>query len=100
MTTRRHIAVIDIGKSNAKLALVDLTTLSEIAITTRPNIVSSGPPWPHYDVDGHWAFLIEALAVFHKRHGVDAISITTHGACAALLASDGSLEAPILDYEH
>lgn len=100
MTTPRHIAVIDIGKTNAKLALVDLSSLTEIAVVTRPNIVHAGPPWPHYDVDGHWTFLLNALAQFHSDHRIDAISITTHGACAALLAPDGTLAAPILDYEH
>ena len=100
MTQPRHIAVIDIGKTNAKLALVDLPSLTELAVVTRPNVVRAGPPWPHYDVDGHWEFLISALSKFHQDYGVDAISITTHGACAALLASDGTLAAPILDYEH
>ena len=100
MTAPRNIAVIDIGKTNAKLALVDLPSLTEIAVVTRPNKVCAGPPWPHYDVEGHWAFLLDALAQFHRDHGIDAISVTTHGACAALLASDGSLAAPILDYEH
>lgn len=100
MIAPRHIAVIDIGKTNAKLALVDLSTLTEIAVVTRPNIVQPGPPYPHYDVDGHWAFLLDALATFHRDHRVDAISVTTHGACAALLESSGTLAAPILDYEH
>ncbi len=100
MTAPRHVAVIDIGKTNAKLALVDLSSLTEIAVVTRPNVVQSGPPYPHYDVDGHWAFLLEALAQFHREHGVDAISVTTHGACAALLDADGALATPILDYEH
>ena len=100
MIAPRHIAVIDIGKTNAKLALVDLPSLTEIAVVTRPNIVHAGPPWPHFDVDGHWAFLLDALAQFHRDHRIDAISVTTHGACAALLASDGTLAAPILDYEH
>ena len=97
MTT--HIAVIDIGKTNAKLVLVDRGTLTEIAVITRPNTVLPGPPWPHFDVEGHWAFLLEGLRDFHATHGVDAISVTTHGACAALLDRDGNLAAPILDYE-
>ena len=100
MTQPRHVAVIDIGKTNAKLALVDLTTLAEIAVVTRSNTVRPGPPWPHFDVEGHWNFLLDALGQFHSTHGVDAISVTTHGACVALLAADGSLAAPILDYEH
>ncbi len=98
--TKRHVAVIDIGKTNAKLALVDLATLSEIAVVTRPNTVLSGPPYPHFDVEGHWHFLLDGLARFHADHGIDAISITTHGACAALLDADGGLAAPILDYEY
>ncbi|KHA54199.1 FGGY-family carbohydrate kinase [Sulfitobacter geojensis] len=100
MTEPQHIAVIDIGKTNAKLALVDLATLTEIAVVTRPNVVQAESPWPHYDVEGHWAFLLGALRTFHRDHRVNAISITTHGACAALLAADGSLAAPILDYEY
>lgn len=95
-----HIAVIDIGKTNAKLALVNLADLSEIAVVTRPNTVLPGPPYPHFDVEGHWDFLLDGLAKFHAEHGIDAISITTHGACAALLDAQGELAAPILDYEH
>lgn len=100
MTAPRHIAVIDIGKTNAKLALVDLRTLTEVAVVTRPNVVQPGPPYPHYDVEGHWSFLLDALAQFHRAHHIDAISVTTHGASAALLDQDGGLAAPILDYEH
>ncbi len=95
-----HIAVIDIGKTNAKLALVDLETRSEIAVVTRPNTVLQGPPYPHFDTEGHWRFLLAALRDFHSRHGIDAISVTTHGASAVLLAGDGQLAAPVLDYEH
>lgn len=96
----RHVAVIDIGKTNAKLALVDRQSLTEISVLTRPNTVLPGPPWPHFELDGHWTFLLDGLRDFHARHNVDAISITTHGACAALLDEDGALAAPILDYEH
>ncbi len=96
----RHIAVIDIGKTNAKLALVDRAAMVELAVLTRPNRVLPGPPYPHFDVDGHWAFLLDGLAQFQASHGVDGISITTHAACAALLGADGSLAAPVLDYEH
>lgn len=100
MTAPRHVAVIDIGKSNAKLALVDTADLSEIGVTTRPNRVLSGPPWPHFDLEGHWEFLLDALARFHRDHGIDAISVTTHGASAVLLDEGGGLAAPMLDYEH
>ena len=96
----RHVAVIDIGKTNAKLALVDMEDLSEIAVRTRPNTVRPGPPWPHFDLDGHWEFLLAGLADMHRAHGIDAISVTTHGASAVLLDAHGNLAAPMLDYEH
>lgn len=95
-----HIAVIDIGKTNAKLALVDRATLEEVAVVTRPNTVLPGPPWPHFDLEGHWAFLLSGLRDFHASHGIDAISITTHGASCVLLDANGDLAAPMLDYEH
>lgn len=94
-----HIAVIDIGKTNAKLVLVDRQSLSEVAVMTRPNTVQTGGPWPYFDVEGHWAFLLAGLKAFHATYGIDAISVTTHGACAALLDINGELAAPILDYE-
>lgn len=95
-----HIAVIDIGKTNAKLALVDGATLSEIAVVTRPNRPLPGPPWPHVDLEGHWQFFLTHLAAFHDVHGIDAISVTTHGAAAVLLEADGQVAVPMLDYEH
>ncbi|WP_435170539.1 FGGY-family carbohydrate kinase [Falsirhodobacter sp. 1013] len=98
--TLRHIAVIDVGKTNAKLALVNAGTLNEIAVVTRPNTVRPGPPYPHFDLEGHWAFFRDGLAAFHRDHGIDAISVTTHGAAAVLLDAGRNLAAPMLDYEH
>ena len=95
----KHIAVIDIGKTNAKVALVDRENLREIAVTKRPNAVLQGPPYPHYDVEGLWQFILDGLKRFQAEFGVDAISITTHGASAVLLDADGQLAAPALDYE-
>ncbi|MEM7614279.1 MAG: FGGY family carbohydrate kinase, partial [Pseudomonadota bacterium] len=96
----QHVAVIDIGKTNVKLALVDLADLSEVAVLTRPNTVLPGPPWPHFDVQGHWAFLLDGLAKLQRAHGISAVSVTTHGASGALIGADGTLAAPVLDYEH
>ncbi|MDP4033754.1 MAG: FGGY-family carbohydrate kinase [Pseudorhodobacter sp.] len=96
----KHAAIIDIGKTNVKLALVDLDSLTEVAVRTSPNLVLPGPPWPHYDTEGQWAFLCGALTELAASHGIDAICVTTHGACAALLDENGNLAAPVLDYEH
>ncbi|WP_299815552.1 FGGY-family carbohydrate kinase [uncultured Jannaschia sp.] len=100
MSDPRRIAVIDIGKTNAKLALVESESLTEIDVRTRPNTVRPGPPWPHFDLEGHWDFLLDGLAAMQSTHGIDAISVTTHGAAAVLLDAEGGLAAPMLDYEH
>lgn len=96
----RRIAVLDIGKTNAKVVVVDAASGGEIAAVKMPNGVLQGPPYPHYDVDRIWSFALEAFARFAIEPGYDAISVTTHGACAALLDGDGALALPVLDYEH
>ncbi|MBN8182276.1 FGGY-family carbohydrate kinase [Roseibium aggregatum] len=99
MAAIRNVGVIDIGKTNAKVAVVDLDQRRELGVLTRPNTVLPGPPYPHFDLEGHWDFICEALAELHKAHGIDALSVTTHGASAVLLDAEGSLAAPMLDYE-
>ncbi len=96
----RRIAVLDIGKTNAKVVVVDAASGAEIAAVKTPNGVLQGPPYPHYDVERIWSFALDALAGFAIEPGYDAISITTHGACAVLLDADGELALPVLDYEH
>ena len=40
--TNNHVAVLDIGKTNVKVALFDLQSGSEIVAVSRPNIVVEG----------------------------------------------------------
>jgi sugar (pentulose or hexulose) kinase len=96
----RNIAVIDIGKTHAKLIVVDGESGEEIASRKIANRVLSGPPYPHYDIETLWNFMIEGLAALHARPGYQAISITTHGASAVLLNATGELALPVVDYEH
>ncbi len=96
----KHAAVIDIGKTNAKVVLVDMETLAEVAVRKRANQVLAGPPYPHYDVEALWAFILDSLRAFQTSHGVDGITVTTHGASAVLLDDQGQLAGPVLDYEH
>ena len=96
----RNVAVIDIGKTHAKLIVVDGESGEEIASRKIVNRVLSGPPYPHYDIETLWNFMIEGLAAFHAQPGYQAISITTHGASAVLLNATGELALPVLDYEH
>lgn len=95
-----RILVIDIGKTNAKAAVVETAGLTQIDFIARPSPVLPGPPYPQADTEGIWAFLLDAIARLHARHRIDAISITAHGATAALLDADGRLVLPVLDYEH
>ena len=99
MQLPRSIAVIDIGKTNAKVVLIDATTRQQVAARSTPNAVRRDGPYPHADVDMLWGFIVESLKDLQAEHGVDGISITTHGATAALLADD-TLAMPVLDYEH
>ena len=99
MTVRR-VAVIDVGKTNVKLAVVELTECAETVIRTRPNRVLPAPPWPHFDIEGIWDFLLDALAVCRDVRAIDAVSVTAHGGAVVLVDAAGSLAAPVLDYEH
>jgi sugar (pentulose or hexulose) kinase len=100
MTAPRYVAVIDIGKTNAKLALVDLESLTERDVRKVPNRVLADGPYPHFDTEALWAFILDGLAALAAESRIDAISITTHGVAAALLDQAGELVLPVLDYEH
>lgn len=101
MTASKHarVAVIDIGKTNAKVVVLDGTSGAEIAVRRMPNRVIAATPYPHYDVEALWNFILSSLSEFAGMPGFGAISITTHGASAALLDAQGRLALPVLDYE-
>ncbi|HVR66768.1 MAG TPA: carbohydrate kinase [Verrucomicrobiae bacterium] len=98
VSKHRHVAVLDVGKSNAKLVLFDLQEGRETAARVMPNEVRSDGPYPHFDVDRIFDFALGAMAELARYQPVNAVSITTHGAAAALLAGSG-LALPVLDYE-
>ncbi|MBP2534426.1 FGGY-family carbohydrate kinase [Agrobacterium tumefaciens] len=95
-----RVAVIDIGKTNAKVVVIDTGSGEEIAAEKQANPALRDGIYPHYDVEMLWRFILSALQRFGQQHGFDAISITTHGASAALLDGTGDLAMPVLDYEH
>lgn len=99
MENVKHVGVIDIGKTNVKVAVVDIEREQEIGVLTRPNEVLPGPPYPHFDTEGQWHFICQALAQLNETHETDALSITAHGASGVLLDKSGSLAAPVIDYE-
>ncbi len=93
------VAVIDIGKSNAKLVLCERASGAVLDARSTPNETVRADPYPHYDVDGLWAWILEGLAVFARRAAIADIVPVAHGATAALVGDDG-LALPVLDYEH
>jgi sugar (pentulose or hexulose) kinase len=95
----RRIAVIDIGKTNAKVVLIDAESEAQLGARSRPNAVLRDAPYPHADVEGLWDFILTSLGDLNREHGIEGISITTHGATAALMAG-GELALPVLDYEY
>lgn len=99
MTAPRHVAVIDIGKTNAKLVLIDRFSGAQLAGRSTPNTVVREGIYPHADVERLWRFILVSLREIAAEHRIEGISITTHGATAALMAGD-ALALPVLDYEH
>ncbi|TIW22805.1 MAG: carbohydrate kinase [Mesorhizobium sp.] len=93
------VAVIDIGKTNAKVALVDLATMQEVALRRTANAVAADGLYPHHDVERLWTFILDSLANLNREQRIDAVSITTHGATAVLVDAEGGLALPVIDYE-
>ncbi len=100
MTRPARTLVIDIGKTNAKLAVVDAAAMREVDFIARPSRSLPGPPYPHLDTERIWSFLCDGVRSLNTRHRIEALVVTAHGATAALIDDTGALALPILDYEH
>jgi sugar (pentulose or hexulose) kinase len=98
MRRGEEIAVVDIGKSNAKVVRVDADTGMEAETRRMPNRVIHDGMYPHYDTEGLWTFICDALGEIGR--GASAVVVTTHGASGVLVRADGELALPALDYEH
>jgi len=92
------IAVLDVGKTNAKIAFVDPALGQEVWSARRANNVVQGPLLRELDVVGIEAWLLESLRGAPQRERVAAIVPVAHGAAAVLADHTGQvLIAP--DYE-
>lgn len=96
----RFIGVIDIAKTVARVAVVDLDNMIEVDQRKTINQLVADGPYPHFDVEALWTFITDSLTELARDHAVDAISVTTFGSCAALVSADGKLTLPVLDYEY
>ena len=92
------IAVFDIGKTNAKLLLVDAGSGESLWQRERPNRPLPGAPCKQLDVQGLEQWLVDTLHAAPHRGELRCIVPITHGAAIVALDADGNLLcAP--DYE-
>lgn len=95
---RSLVAVLDIGKTNAKLVVADPATGEELWQETRPNRPLAGAPYLAIDAAAIEAFLLGALSKAPERERIGTIVPVAHGACGALVDEAG-LVLPVMDYE-
>lgn len=89
--------VLDIGKTNAKLTLLNVD--GQILAEQRcPNTIINTGLYPHHDTDRLWVWLLAILKDFSTIAEISAIVPITHGATVALV-DDTDLVLPVLDYE-
>ena len=93
-----ELAVLDVGKTNAKLIAFsrDGKLLEQIR---HPQQVVIENGLRVLDVDGIFRWLEAALADLRRRHDLSGLMASTHGCACALIGDDNALAAPILDYE-
>ncbi len=97
-TAGRLLVVLDIGKSNAKIVLLDPLRGVELAAVRRPNAPVSGGQMLQLDLIGLRTWLLDVLASLPERHRIGAIVPVAHGAACVMLDAGGqALLAP--DYE-
>lgn len=95
----RFVAVIDLGKTNSKVALVDTALAVEVQIIKRAAPANWYTLYPSIDHLAIEAFILQSLSALAEKRSIDAIIVTTHGATAALVDISGQLALPVLDYE-
>jgi L-fuculokinase len=92
------IAVFDVGKTNAKLSLLDLAEGRELWSVRRANAVVEGPGGRELDVLAIEKWLLQSLSEAPGRERISVVVPVAHGAAAVLLDHTGEvLAAP--DYE-
>jgi sugar (pentulose or hexulose) kinase len=90
-------AVIDVGKTHARLSILD-DSGAVLAQQRRTNAVLATGLYPHFDVDALFGWMGQALRDALDRWPVRRLICTTHGACGALLHGE-RLALPVMDYE-
>ena len=100
MNITRHdlIAVLDVGKTNTKLCLVDASTGTPIRLVQRRNSPVDAGPLRQLDVAGMEQWFLQQLRDCPERGRITALVPVAHGAACVLVdAHDQVVAAP--DYE-
>jgi L-fuculokinase len=90
------VAVLDVGKTDVKLLSVSPQGRA-LSVRSAPNEMRRGDPYPSFNAEHIWRWMIAALADLGERFAIQVIVPTSYGSTAALI--DGAqLVLPILDY--
>jgi L-fuculokinase len=92
--------VFDIGKTNIKGAVLDERGQT-VWTQSCANLAYSDATYdfPCIDVENIWVWLKSTLKAAAEEFSIDAINVSTHGACAVLLSREEELLFPVIDYE-
>lgn len=96
--TEPLVALIDIGKTNAKLSVIDPRSGAEIRGSRRANSIVEGPFGRELDVKAIEQWLFEALRDAPHKERIHCIVPVAHGAAAVLLDRNHTVVAAP-DYE-
>ena len=98
MAAVRRIAVLDVGRTHTRLAVVEAANGAVLSVDTWSSAASLDGPYPHLEVERTEARLFESLrSLVDKDTPPNAIVPVTHGASAALLDGE-ALALPVFDY--
>ena len=97
--TNECTLVFDVGKTNVKFIVLN-NDGSILDIRKTDNNSQLMSPYTAINVDRIWAWFKEQAKVLSKTYSIDVISISAHGASAALVDLEtGELILPVMDYE-
>ena len=97
-SAEKLVAVFDVGKTNAKLSLVNPLSGRELWSVRRPNDLVESGAGRQLDVVGIEAWLLESLRAAPERERIGVIVPIAHGAAAVLVDHAGEVVAAP-DYE-